>query len=204
MRTRMHAIRARKNPVILDRRERFVFFPISKVAQRSIARHLLADRAIVRKDDPAAWEARFDRLDFDRAFKFTIVRNPFDRVVSAFSYLRWKCRGYEFNEFVVEVLGRQGTAFDPHFDPQSDGLFHDGGLLVDHVGRFESIQDSWRAIAGWIEAPTPLPHRGSSKRATSYTGYFSDDARRVVERLYRDDLANFGYAFEDERDCRKP
>ncbi len=206
MSDRRQAIRARKNPVILDRRERFVFFPNSKVAQRSIARHLLADRAIVRKDDPRAWEARFDRLDdayFDRTFKFTIVRNPFDRVVSAFFYLRKKCRGYEFNEFVVEVLGRQGTAFDPHFDPQSIALFHDGGLLVDHVGRFESIQDSWRVIAGRIDAPTPLPHRGGSRRAASYAGYFSDDARRVVEDLYRDDLVNFGYAFEHEPGCRR-
>jgi hypothetical protein len=201
LRMRTVTIRARKNPVILDRLDRFVFFPNSKVAQRSIARYLLADRVIVRKDDPAAWEARFALLDdarLDRIFKFTIVRNPFDRVVSAFFYLRKKCRGYAFDQFVVEVLGRQGAAFDPHFDPQSDGLFHDGALLVDHVGRFESIQDSWRVIAGRIGAPTPLPHEGRSKRAASYAGYFSDEARRVVERLYRDDLLNFGYSFEDE------
>jgi len=203
---RTQLIRARKNPVILDRRDRFVFFPNSKVAQRSIARHLLADRVIVRKDDPGVWEARFDRLDasyLDRTFKFTIVRNPFDRVVSAFFYLRKKCRGYEFNEFVVDVLGRQGAAFDAHFDPQSNGLFHDGALLVDHVGRFESIQDSWRVIAARIGAPAPLPHKGGSERAASYTGYFNDEARRVVERLYRDDLRNFGYSFEDELHGRR-
>ena len=202
MSDRARVIRGRKNPVILDRLDRFVFFPNSKVAQRSIARDLLRDRVIVRKDRPSVWQARFDRLDetyLDRIFKFTIVRNPFDRVVSAFFYLRKKCRGWEFNEFVVDVLGRQGVAFDPHFDEQSDGLFLDGALLVDHVGRFESLQDSWRAIAARIDAPATLPHQGRSERAASYAGYYGDEARRVVERLYRDDLANFGYAFEDEQ-----
>lgn len=198
---RARVIRERRNPVILDRLERFVFFPNSKVAQRSIARHLLKDRVVVRKDGPRAWARRFDRMDdatLDGIFKFTIVRNPFDRVVSAFFYLRDKCRGFELSEFVVEVLGRRGVDFDPHFDVQSDGLFHDGVLLVDHVGRFESLQDSWSEIAARIGAPTPLPHHGRSARLPSYASYFTDEARRVVERLYRDDLANFGYAFEDE------
>ncbi len=197
---RARVIRERRNPVILDRLERFVFFPNSKVAQRSIARHLLRDRAIVRKDGPRAWARRFDRMDdstLDGIFKFTIVRNPFDRVVSAFFYLRDKCRGYALSEFVVEVLGRRGVDFDPHFDVQSDGLFHEGELLVDHVGRFESLQESWREIAARIDAPTPLPHHGRSERLPAYASYFTDEARRVVERLYRHDLENFGYAFDD-------
>jgi len=198
----LEVIRARRNPVILDRLDRFVFFPNSKVAQRSIARHLLADRAIVRKDDVRGWERRFARVDdayLARTCTFTIVRNPFDRVVSAFFYLRRKCRGHTFADFVVRVLGREGVAFDPHFDVQSDGLFLDGTLLVDHVGRFETIQESWRQIAARIDAPTPLPHRGQSERAATYAGYYDDAARRVVEDLYRDDLANFGYTFEDEQ-----
>lgn len=199
---RVRAIHARANPVILDRDDRFVFFPNSKVAQRSIARDLLADRAIVRKDDPAGWEARFDRLDdayLARTVTFTIVRNPYDRVVSAFFYLRDRCGGWAFNRFVVEVLGREGAAFDPHFEPQSDGLFHDGTLLVDCVGRFETLDESWREIAARIGAPPRLPHRGRSRRAASYAEYYDDAARRVVERLYRDDLEKFGYAFGDER-----
>jgi hypothetical protein len=199
---RVRAIRARANPVILDRRDRFVFFPNSKVAQRSIARDLLRDRVIVRKDDPRAWAARFDRIDdayFARTFTFTVVRNPFDRVVSAFHYLRDRCAGREFNEFVVDVLGREGTSFDPHFAPQADGLLHDGALLVDHVGRFETLDRSWREIAARIDAPAVLPHRGRSERAASYAGYYGDEGRRVVERLYHDDLTLFGYAFDDGR-----
>lgn len=198
---RVRAIRARGNPVILDRRDRFVFFPNSKVAQRSIARDLLRGRVIVRKDDPRAWEARFDHLDdayFARTFSFTIVRNPFDRVVSAFHYLRDRCGGYAFDRFVVDVLAREGTSFDPHFAPQADGLVHDGMLLVDYVGRFETLAPSWREIAARIDAPTWLPQRGGSERAASYASYYDDESRRVVERLYHDDLERFGYAFDDE------
>ena len=195
---RVRAIHARRNPVILDHRDRFVFFPNSKVAQRSIVRHLLAERAIVRKDDPRAWEARFARIDdaaLARTFTFTIVRNPFDRVVSAFFYLRDRCGGYAFDRFVVDVLAREGPAFDPHFEPQADGLLHDGRLLVEYVGRFETLAASWREIAARIDAPATLPHVGRSRRAAAYAGYYTPEARRVVESLYRDDLARFGYAF---------
>lgn len=196
---RVRAIRARPNPVILDRRDRFVFFPNSKVAQRSIARDLLRDRVIVRKDDPHAWERRFDRLDdayFARVITFTIVRNPFDRVVSAYHYLRDRCGDRPFRSFVVDVLAHEGTAFDPHFAPQADSLLHDGSLLVDHVGRFETLEQSWREIAARIDAPAHLPHRGRSERAARYADYYDDASRAVVERLYRDDLALFGYAFD--------
>lgn len=197
---RVRAIRARGNPVILDRRDRFVFFPNSKVAQRSIARDLLRDRVIVRKDDPYAWERRFDRLDdayFARTFTFTIVRNPFDRVVSAFHYLRDRCGDRSFRSFVVDVLAREGTGFDPHFAPQADSLLHEGALLVDHVGRFETLEESWREIAARIDAAARLPHRGRSERAACWVDYYDDASRRVVERLYRDDLELFGYAFDD-------
>jgi hypothetical protein len=202
MGTLKNIIKARKNPVILDRRDRFIYFPNSKVAQRSIVRNLLKDRVIVRKDDPEAWDARFDALNedyFTNTFKFTIVRNPYDRVVSAFSYLTEKCQGYELHDFVTDVLATQGVAFDPHFDEQSEGLFHDGALLVDYVGRFEAIDESWQQIAARIDAPPRLPHQGRSRRERSYAGYYRPESRQVVERLYGDDLRNFGYTFEDEQ-----
>ncbi|MEZ4485270.1 MAG: sulfotransferase family 2 domain-containing protein [Syntrophotaleaceae bacterium] len=198
-------IQNRKNPVILDRLERFIFFPNNKVCQRSITREALADRVLVRKHDQVAWEQKFSTVDeeyFSRVFTFTIVRNPYDRAVSAFAYLQKTGKidkRYTFKDFCAEVLSEKGIAFDPHFDPQSDGLFCDGKLIPQFLARFESIQEDWSTIAAAIDGPLSLPHINKSKRRKTYSDYYDHAARELITDLYRDDLANFDYQFEQRK-----
>jgi hypothetical protein len=199
--TAIDVIAGRPNPVIFDADDRFLFFPNNKVCQRSIVRVALKDRAIVRKDDESVWRAKLGTIDQDylnQVFKFTVVRNPFDRAVSAFAYLQGIkkiARRYNFASFCKAVL-RDEPECDPHFQAQSDGLFHDGRLLVDYVGRFETIADDWRVIAGRIGHPNlDLPHVGPSKRSDGYRAYYDAQTRQIVADIYADDLASFGYDF---------
>jgi chondroitin 4-sulfotransferase 11 len=195
-------IMSRKNSIILDKEDRFIFFPNNKVCQRSITRGALVDRVIVHKHDPAAWGKKFSAIDadyFSRVFTFTIVRNPYDRAVSAFSYLQKTGKiekRYSFKRFCSNVLKEKGIAFDPHFDPQSDGLFRDGELIPQFLARFESIQEDWQTIAQAIDGPPALPHVNKSKRRKTYSDYYDNAARELITELYREDLDNFGYQFE--------
>lgn len=199
---KLSIMRARRNPVIFDSLDRFVFFPNNKVCQRSIARVAIADRAIVCKDDVSRWAKKMSEIDADyleRVFTFTVVRNPFDRAVSAFAYLQGNGtieRRMKFTTFCTEVLRRQGTSFDPHFDPQSDGLFCDGELIPEFVGRFESLEEDWAKITIAIDGPPLLAHINKSKRRVRYTDYYNDHSRQVIASLYADDLNNFDYEFE--------
>ena len=76
---------------VFDKRDLFIFFGNHKVGLTSIIKTALADRAITWKNSKSKY---YDLLDsvtkkyVRRAFKFTIVRNPFSRTVSAFFYLR--------------------------------------------------------------------------------------------------------------------
>ncbi len=197
----LETVLQRRNPVIFDRRDRFVFFPNNKVCQVSVTRAALRYRVVVRKVDEAGWDRRSRALDedyLDRVFTFTIVRNPFDRAVSAFTYLqgiRLIPAEFAFAPFCKEVLSAQGFDFDPHFDPQVDGLVHGGRHIVDFVARFEHIDEDWRTIAEQIGANQRFPHRNRSRRGRDYAAYYDDESRRVVAWLYRDDLAHFGYDF---------
>lgn len=202
MNNKLLIMQARKAPVILDKLDRFIFFPNNKVCQTSIARVVLAKRAIVRKDDETQWVKKFSEIDaeyFSCAFTFTVVRNPYDRAVSAFTYLQGIGKidpKINFANFCANILRHQGTSFNPHFDPQSDGLFCEGRLIPEFVARFESIENDWRRIAASIDGAIELPHKNQSKRARNYSVYYDDYSHELIADLYAEDLDNFGYKFE--------
>ncbi len=186
---------------VLDKKNAFMFFSNNKVAQTSINRHLLKDRCIVRKDDHQRYDAKLDSVDFGSVWKFTIVRNPWDRVVSAFSYLKVRkrlsmdIRSMKFENFVMNVLQKHGTALDAHFEPQFPNAFHDGDCFVDFIGRMENIESDWKTIAQSISALLDLPHRNKSKHK-DYRSYYGPKTAEVIRDLYSEDIDKFGYSFE--------
>ena len=187
---------------VLDKKNVFVFFSNNKVAQTSINRHLLKDRCIVRKDDHQGYDAKLDSIDFGSAWKFTIVRNPWDRTVSAFFYLKkhfsrlsMDIRSMSFEHFVINVLQKHGSALDAHFEFQFPKAFHDGNCFVDFIGRMEKIESDWETIARSISAPPDLPHRNKSKHK-DYRSYYSPKTVEVIMDLYSEDIDKFGYSFE--------
>lgn len=199
---KLSTIMARRNPVIFDNQDRFIFFPNHKVCQRSITRAALADRAIVHKGDDVTWQEKSQDVDVDylsRMFTFTVVRNPYDRVVSAFFFLQGVDKidkEYEFIPFCNEVLAKQGFDFDRHFDCQSEGMFYNGKLIPEYLARFETLQDDWGGIASAINGPPSLPHINMSKRKKTYVDYYDKKTLDLISELYADDLTNFGYEFE--------
>ena len=137
---------------------------------------------------------------------FAFVRNPFDRLVSAWAGgdpdLR-ACalargidlRGLSFARFVDATI-----ALDhPHVAPQAPFIFApDGTRLVDFVGRFERLsQDFERAceLLGLPEAARPrLPHAHRSHHA-HYRELYDLRSRTLAMRRYAIDLALLGYDY---------
>ena len=73
----------------------------------------------------------------------------------------------------------------------------EGRPLVDFVGRFESLRDSFREICRQLGIRRPLPHaKKSAGRAFSdYRGYYTEATREAVAKRYARDIARFGYEF---------
>lgn len=143
----------------------------------------------------------------DRAFKFAVVRNPFDRTVSLFAYLRDANRldrSLDFRGFVHRLQSRpvpeiglykeRGLSF---CNPQSRWLIDaDGTLGVDLLGRVEDLADFTSRVSERLGiALEPPPHENRSERATHYRDYYDRETRTAVERLFAEDLDRFGYAF---------
>ncbi|VEN75405.1 conserved hypothetical protein [Candidatus Desulfarcum epimagneticum] len=143
-------------------------------------------------------------------FKFTIVRNPWDRLASAYHFL--KQGGFDekdrhwfneelacfknFDDFVRNWLSRENIWKWDHFRPQRHYMFDRGHKVqLDFVGRFENIQEDFSYIAGKIGAKTALPHLNKSERGNYPDDYTKETKERVAE-VYAEDIQVLGYDFD--------
>jgi chondroitin 4-sulfotransferase 11 len=141
--------------------------------------------------------------EFDNYFKFTFVRNPWDRVVSFYHYqLKRKWDFYPFNEtisfkefvknWLIQMPKQTTLNTHPCYDWISD---KDDNLLVDFIGRFENLQEDFNTVCDKIGIPhQELPHQNKSKHK-HYTEYYDKETKQIVAEKYAKDIEYFGYEF---------
>ena len=102
-------------------------------------------------------------------FKFAFVRNPWSRVVSMYKYLGFS-KECSFKTFVNRHLSTELWSDMYWFvRPQYEYLINDDGdMLVDYIGRTESLQSHFDEICIRLGfSPPELPHRNSSENRNS-------------------------------------
>lgn len=192
----------RKITPTLDREHKFMFFEIKKSAITSVRRGSLKERAVVYKDLLEKYYAIFDQYsasDIKNMFKFTIIRNPFERTVSAFHYLQRYgfvefSKNIEFKQFVKTIFKEKGVEINFHFHEMIDRLVLDGELLVDFVARLENIEEDWRFIASKINVVDKLQKKNVTKHE-DYRVYYDDESIEIVSNIYSRDIEYFKYNF---------
>lgn len=141
---------------------------------------------------------------FDSYFKFTIVRNPWDKLISQYffrvgdnsqgghlflkKYMKKK-KNISFKEFLQKPFP---IGHVQQFSRISD---ENGDVLLDFVGRFENLQEDFDTICDKIEIPRQqLPHVNKTKHK-HYTEYYDDETKSIVAEKYAKDIEYFGYKF---------
>ena len=148
------------------------------------------------------------REQFEALFKFAFIRNPWDIQVSAHHHLKHE-RPELIRENGCEAFGDfLRWSLDPdrpykyYVDPLNQNMIDymvniDGAVLIDHVGRFENLEEDWGEICGRLGVPVmKLPRKRVSRGREDYRAYYDDDLAALVEDHYRRDLDVFGYTFD--------
>lgn len=140
---------------------------------------------------------------FEKAFKFSVVRDPFDRLVSSYEFIRQvnthhaheAAKRMGFKEFLKYQKRRNLSYFRPQLYYLSD---RHGNIIVDKIYRFEEFDNVLEDVCSHIGIPAPeaMPHRNSSKRA-SLSSYYDDEAIEMVVKNFGADLKAFGYDIPD-------
>ena len=132
---------------------------------------------------------------FGSYFKFTIVRNPFDRMVSA-----WKWQT-EVAKVIAPVTLTEFIRTRPASHTYAakftlDGMSPEASVkCFDYVGRFETLSESLRELCEilHIEA-SDIPHTNSTVKF-SYREYYDEESKGLLQSRYDRDLDLFGYSF---------
>lgn len=141
---------------------------------------------------------------WQRRFTFTIVRNPWDRAVSHFYYrVMTNQTGLGdghlgFDEWVERVYVDRDPKYHDQpsrFMPQLDWITDaDGKVLVEMVGRYESLERDFAQICKRIEREASLPRLKASRRP-HYREAYNDRSAEIVAQWFAKDIAAFEYSF---------
>jgi hypothetical protein len=132
---------------------------------------------------------------FETYFKFTVVRDPYDRIISFYNYLKiFEKR--ELNAFIqkdLPALLRPQHGMHWFFRPQVD-YFTDrqGARCVDAVHRLECLEQDWPEIARRARlSNAKLPHMNKSKSIAARVEALTPVSRLIVRELYAKDFEIF-------------
>jgi Sulfotransferase family len=160
----------------------------------------------------AQYRMMFSKEEFDSFFKFTFVRNPWDRVISAYYYLKDGGRIMNdrrmserfiqphatFRDFVLNFVTEANIAGAIHFRPQYEFICMSEARPpeVDFIGRFEQLADDFEMVRTRLGLAHGLAssNRGRSRPASYRDSYDGEMIDRVA-RVYRRDIELFGYDF---------
>ena len=137
---------------------------------------------------------------YPKYYKFSFVRNPYDRIISEYFWCRIKDVGYKFNktfdEFLdyVEDVIKNKKFFKPiendHFIPQYSFLFFNNKLLVNNIFKYEDIETIVPLIKKKLKINTVLQHLNkSNKNEITLT----DQQKERIYNLYKNDFQTFNY-----------
>ena len=158
----------------------------------------------------ADYKLAFSKSEFKSFFKFAFVRNPWDRLLSAYFYMKqggrnkqdydWSIRylsPYDnFDEFVLKWVNEDNIRLGLHFRPQFEFVCtKNHELEVDFIGYFENIENDYEHICNVIAIGSRLQAINKSAGKKDYRDYYNEETKSIVEHVYRADIKLFGYAF---------
>lgn len=135
---------------------------------------------------------------YERLFRFAVVRNPWERAVSAyFGPIQWA-----LDDGPPEWSRPRFEQLLEAVDPAMDMLSVDGRLDIDMVLRYETLDEDACVLFHRLGlGARELPHRNRSLVSADWRTWYAQDpgAVDVVAERYSSDIETFGYRFEPRR-----
>ena len=137
---------------------------------------------------------------FSNYHKFCVVRNPWDRLVSTYS---WRIKNSEYFNLDTE------TTFTEFIEQSNSEILSDrhmftanGKSMVDTVIRYENLDSELNDVLSKLGLPPaqlPLAKSGVRTSKAHYSTYYDDKSIEKINQICSWEIEEFGYTFEDHR-----
>ena len=192
---------------MISHKYKCIFIHIPKTAGTTIE-NLLIDRLV-----PIAGGSSHEKISyykkkyphqFNDYYKFSCVRNPWDRIVSAFFYISkggnqssgdkklMEIFGNNFKNFVLKIDTLEQSLF---LTPQYEFIFTNNRLLLDKVVKFESLEFDLKKVFNKLNLSVQKVYQSRQSQHRHYTDYYDEETRQIIAEKYSKDIDYFGYKF---------
>lgn len=148
-------------------------------------------------------EGLVTREEMDDFLIFTLVRNPWDRVVSYYHWLKGQgfdhpavalARDLPFADFLRRPQTVAAIKANPYGSYLRDGS---GAERAGHFVRIEHFEEDFAPIAAHLGFGVTLERVNESPRDRDWRGYYDEALAAHVADICDKDVARFGYRFEE-------
>lgn len=151
------------------------------------------------------------RYDIKKYFKWCFVRNPLDRLVSAY---HWGIKNHKeehlkdinsFSDFIDKIEEFYDFDEKSHWIQLRSGVhvipqyLYIEGFDMDYIGKFENLSSDWERLCREIEKFNGLENLFETLPQTyktnhnSYEGYYTQKEKEKIYDLYNEDFKRFKY-----------
>jgi len=180
---------------MISHKHKFIFVQINKTGNTSIRKTLCPETGRENEHRAISYYAQQYPKVFDEYFKFTFVRNPWDKVVSQYEFRRDPARfpanntsNMSFEQFINNPNGRP-------LQNQLDWVTINQIIAVDWIGKFEYLQDDYNELCDILGVKRKILEHYNKTERRPYREYYNDKTRDIVAQIFSRDIDYFGYRF---------
>jgi len=206
---------------MINNKYKCIFIHINKNAGTSIDT-LFNDKHSGHRNIKSYESFKKTKLVYPHYYKFTVVRNPWDKMVSFYHYhvkLGWKLEwGWSsdneptFIEF-IKIIDGFSNEKQMELWPEEENYPHKSGTMrmsnqidwlidsnnkmpLNYICRFENLQEDFNVVRSHLRLPEnyKLPYYNKSNHS-HYSTYYDEETKDIVARRFSKDIEYFGYRF---------